>query len=116
MTSSCISLGGDIFYYKNEEEEKEFISLFQTWHLWFPDYGLDLETREKNPWIPFTDEDKEDEWMHHHTGAALLYADWFPGQPNDGRPGNCARVRLNDKKSQASGLWWWDDSCEKNVG
>ena len=40
-----------------------------------PGYGLNLETREKNPWIPFTDEDKEVEWMHHHTGAAILYAD-----------------------------------------
>ena len=107
-----IVLGGKILYYKNEEEKENFINLMKTWHGRLAENGnFDPESDDTDPWIPFTDEEIEDEWVHHSSRESIKFSDWFPGQPNDGLPGNCAIVRLSHEPCQKLGIWWFDMCC-----
>ena len=99
-------------YYKNEEEKENFINVMKTWNGRLAENGnFDPESEDTNPWIPFTDEETEDEWVHHFSREAIKFSDWFPGQPNDGLPGNCGIVRLSHEPCQKLGIWWFDTCC-----
>ena len=107
--------GGEILFYQSEEQEEDFITFFQTWYSKFPELGHKGYLGIWGIWTPHTDQEEEGAWVHVHTGAALNYSDWMPGQPNGVRGENCAHTNLGNPTTVELRQWWWDRACTNEV-
>ena len=92
--------------------QQKRINYIKTWHSRLLENGnFDVESEDLNPWLPVTDEFKEDEWVNIHTREPITYSDWMPGQPNGDKSQNCVAVRLGHEKTELLQQWWWDECC-----
>ncbi|XP_060584435.1 asialoglycoprotein receptor 2-like [Ruditapes philippinarum] len=56
-------------------------------------------------WIGLTDEVTDGIWKWSDTDTVATYFNWLPGQPNNGKSGNCVAMRAEYHYE------WTDDAC-----